>query len=81
MNPLLKVQSISKSFGDLAANSEISFEVNKGEVLAILGENGAGKTTLMNILFVHYMQDNGQIYFKNNLINFVNTRHTISLGV
>ena len=36
MNPLLKVQSISKSFGDLAANSEISFEVNKGEVLAIL---------------------------------------------
>tara|TARA_B100000131_G_scaffold317130_1_gene358525 strand:- start:80 stop:385 length:306 start_codon:yes stop_codon:yes gene_type:complete len=81
MNPLLKVQSISKSFGDLAANSEISFEVNKGEVLAILGENGAGKTTLMNILFGHYMPDNGQIYFKNNPIKFGNTRHTISLGV
>ena len=63
MNPLLKVQSISKSFGDLTANSEISFEVKKGEVLAILGENGAGKTTLMNILFGHYMPDNGQIYF------------------
>ena len=35
-------------------NSEISFEVNKGEVLAILGENGTGKTTLMNILFGRY---------------------------
>ena len=61
MHPILEVKSISKSFGELVANSEISFAVNKGEILAILGENGAGKTTLMNILFGHYMPDKGSI--------------------
>ena len=81
MLPLLEVKSISKKFGELTANSEISFEVNKGEVLAILGENGAGKTTLMNILFGHYMPDKGHIYFKNNPIKFGNTGHSISLGI
>ena len=67
MKTLLEIKSISKTFGKLKANSEISFEVKKGEILAILGENGAGKTTLMNILFGHYMPDTGNIYFKINL--------------
>ena len=53
MNQILEVKSVSKSFGNLVANKDISFNVNKGEVLAILGENGPGKTTLMNILLGH----------------------------
>jgi simple sugar transport system ATP-binding protein len=81
MHPILEVKSISKSFGDLVANSEISFAVSKGEVLAILGENGAGKTTLMNILFGHYMPDKGSINFKNNRLKFGNTGNSISLGI
>ena len=81
MHPILEVKSISKSFGDLITNSEISFAVSKGEVLAILGENGAGKTTLMNILFGHYMPDKGSINFKNNPLKFGNTGNSISLGI
>ena len=81
MNQILEVKSVSKSFGNLVANKDISFNVNKGEVLAILGENGAGKTTLMNILFGHYMPDNGEIFFKNQSIKFGNTGNSISLGI
>lgn len=58
---VLRLAGISKSFGDLKANDDISFELRRGEVLALLGENGAGKTTLMNILFGHYVADAGEI--------------------
>ena len=58
---VLRLAGISKSFGDLRANDDISLELRRGEVLALLGENGAGKTTLMNILFGHYVADSGVI--------------------
>ena len=64
MTALLKVEKITKKFGDFFANNKISFDVKKSEVLAILGENGAGKTTLMNILFGHYTPDTGKVYFE-----------------
>ena len=70
MTALLKVEKITKKFGDFYANDQISFEVNKSEVLAILGENGAGKTTLMNILFGHYTPDAGNVKFEGNAIEF-----------
>ena len=55
----LELKGITKSFGALTANADISLVLHEGEVLALLGENGAGKTTLMNILFGHYMADAG----------------------
>ncbi|MBI2253457.1 MAG: ABC transporter ATP-binding protein [Proteobacteria bacterium] len=58
---VLRLSDISKNFGALKANDGISFDLAKGEVLALLGENGAGKTTLMNILFGHYVADQGSI--------------------
>ena len=61
MAPLLEVSNIRKSFGSLVANRDISFTLDSGEVLAILGENGAGKTTLMNIIFGHYLADEGVV--------------------
>lgn len=59
--PLLQLQGISKAFGPLLANDNIDLELYRGEILALLGENGAGKTTLMNILFGHYIADEGSI--------------------
>lgn len=58
---VLRLENISKRFGPLVANDAISFEVQRGEIVALLGENGAGKTTLMNILFGHYLADEGSI--------------------
>ncbi len=81
MTTLLKVEKITKKFGDFYANDQISFEVKKSEVLAILGENGAGKTTLMNILFGHYTPDAGNINFEGNAIEFGNTNNAIKLGI
>ena len=59
--PLLSLDSITKRFGALVANDDISLTLHQGEILALLGENGAGKTTLMNILFGHYVQDEGTV--------------------
>ncbi len=59
--PLLRLQGISKRFGALVANDGISLDLDRGEVLALLGENGAGKSTLVSILFGHYVADQGRI--------------------
>ena len=58
---VLRLSGITKRFGPLVANDAISLTLREGEVLALLGENGAGKTTLMNILFGHYVADEGSV--------------------
>jgi len=59
--PVLRLAGISKQFGALRANDDISLTLARGEVLALLGENGAGKSTLVSILFGHYVADVGSI--------------------
>ena len=62
MQPALQIQHITKRFGhDVLANDDVSLDVYKGEVLAILGENGCGKTTLMNMVAGIYFPDAGSI--------------------
>jgi len=61
MAPVLRLSGITKRFGPLTANDDISLELWRGEVLALLGENGAGKSTLVSILFGHYVPDAGTI--------------------
>ena len=59
--PVLRLTGITKRFGALVANDDISLTLAPGEVLALLGENGAGKSTLVSILFGHYVADAGSI--------------------
>ena len=62
---VLKLNGLAKRFGSILANDDVTIHLQKGEVLALLGENGAGKTTLMNMLFGHYLPDSGHIEIKS----------------
>ena len=58
----IELRHITKTFGKVVANDDISLGLRRGEILALLGENGSGKTTLMNMLAGIYRPDNGEIY-------------------
>jgi branched-chain amino acid transport system ATP-binding protein len=61
MPPLLEVDNVSKSFGGVAANVEISFDVAAGEILGLIGPNGAGKTSMFNSISGEVSPDRGEI--------------------
>lgn len=81
MNNVLELTNISKSFGSVKANKDISLTVCEGEVHAIVGENGAGKTTLMNILYGVLKPDTGTIKFKGQEVQFTSPHDAIKLGI
>ncbi len=62
----LELKNITKTFGSVVANRNVSLTVNRGEILSILGENGSGKTTLMNMISGIYYPDEGQIFIGGN---------------
>ena len=57
--PAIELRNITKTFGSVVANDNVSLSVYRGEILALLGENGSGKTTLMNMISGIYHQDSG----------------------
>ena len=66
---LIKAQGLKKSFGPKVVLKDVSFEVEKGEVLGIIGKNGSGKTVLMNILVGLLEPDYGQVFYQGKLID------------
>jgi galactofuranose transport system ATP-binding protein len=65
-NPVLSMQSISKSFGGVPALVQASLEVEPAEVMALVGQNGAGKSTMIKILNGAYVRDSGTITFNGS---------------
>jgi simple sugar transport system ATP-binding protein len=78
---VLSVRSVSKRFGNIQANDNISFDLKKGSIHAFLGENGAGKTTLMNILYGLYRADSGDVLRNGEIANIDSPRDAIALGI
>ncbi len=66
--PLLAVERATKRFGGLTALSDVSFDIQTGQIVGLIGPNGAGKTTMFNIITGLYPLDEGAIRFNNNLL-------------
>lgn len=79
--PAVEFRGISKYFGDVKANSDISFTVTAGSIHGIVGENGAGKSTAMKILFGLYRPDGGEILIHGKPVQFHNSIDAMSSGI
>ena len=78
---LLEMRHVTKRFGPVVANSDVSLTVERGEVHALLGENGAGKSTLMNILYGMYAQSEGEVLYNGAPVRIKDPRQAIELGI
>ncbi len=78
---VIELKHITKSFPGIKANDDISLELRKGEIHALLGENGAGKSTLMSILFGMYKPDEGQIIIRGKEERVNNPNDATRLGI
>ncbi len=81
MPPLLEVDRVSKSFGGVAANVEISFDVREGEILGLIGPNGAGKTSLFNAISGEVEPDSGEVRLSGRRISGLRPEQCSLLGI
>lgn len=77
----IEMRNISKSFGEVKANTNVNLTIKPGEVLALLGENGSGKTTLMNMLSGIYYPDSGSISIDGKTVKITSPKDALSLGI
>ena len=75
------MENITKRFGKVTANKDVTLELYKGEILSLLGENGSGKTTLMNMLSGIYFPDEGQIYIDGKPVTIASPKDAFALGI
>jgi branched-chain amino acid transport system ATP-binding protein len=78
---LLEVRNVSKHFGGLAALTDVSFELKKGEILGLIGPNGAGKTTLFNVINGFYSPSKGDVYLREQQVSRLKPHVLCRLGV
>lgn len=78
---MLEIQNISKNFSGLRALKDVTFTVNKGEILGLVGPNGAGKSTLINVMTGIYRPSSGKIVFMENDISKLSPNKICRLGI
>ena len=79
--PAIQLKGISKAFGPVQANKNISISVKPGTIHGIIGENGAGKSTLMSILYGFYKADSGQIFINGKETQIPDSQAAIKAGI
>ncbi len=79
--PAIELRGISKAFGPVQANKDISIRVMPGTIHGIIGENGAGKSTLMSILYGFYKADSGQIFINGKETIIPDSQTAIASGI
>ena len=77
----LVAEGVTKQFGTLLANNNVTFSVRRGEVHALLGENGAGKTTLCNVIYGLYRPDCGRILVNGKEMHFHSPKDAMNAGI
>lgn len=81
MSKLLEVRELSKRFGGILALSRLSFHVEEGETLGLIGPNGSGKTTSFNLIMGELRQDAGEILFQGKDISKYQTQERVKAGI
>ena len=80
-DPILQVRSVSKSFGSVTANVDVTFDVARGEILGLIGPNGAGKSTLFNSIAGAETPDSGAILLEGKRISGLGAVACTQLGI
>lgn len=78
---IIEMNHITKRFPGIVANNDVSIQIKKGEIYAILGENGAGKSTLMSMLFGMYEPDEGEIIIRGEKVKIESPNHATRLNI
>ena len=78
---IIEMKNITKRFPGIVANDNVSIQIKKGEVYALLGENGAGKSTLMSMLFGMYEPDEGEIYVRGKKEKISSPKYATQLNI
>ena len=81
MSNLLKVKNLTKQFGGVLAVSDVSFEVNKGEIVAVIGPNGAGKTTLFNMISCFLTPTKGEVFYNSQKLTGKKIPQLAQMGI
>ena len=78
---LIEAKNLSKKFPGVLANDNVSLTLEKGEILALLGENGAGKSTLVKMIYGLYGSDGGELFIKGKKVEFHSPAEAIAKGI
>ena len=81
MSEILRTEGLTKYFGGLCAVNDVSFSINRGEIMGLIGPNGAGKTTLINLISGAFLPSHGKILFNGTDISQIKAQKVNNLGI